>query len=89
MNILAAQNRKSGNLEIGVPVLGNHLFVLDYLSISMGILVKALPHLRCVAAFTNIPVEIMHSVCTKVNLKSDFHIAGQLMETHPEYSVFS
>lgn len=56
MNILAAQNRKSGNLEIGVPVLGNHLFVLDYLSISMGILVKALPHLRCVAAFTNISV---------------------------------
>ena len=52
----------------------------------MGIFVKALPHLRCVAAFTNIPVEIMHSVCTKVNLKSDFHIAGQLMETHPEYS---
>ena len=34
-------------------------FVLDYVSISMGIFVKALPHLRCVAAFTNIPVEIM------------------------------
>ena len=59
MNILAAQNRKSGNLEIGVPVLGNHLFVLDYLSISMGILVKALPHLRCVAAFTNILIKNM------------------------------
>ena len=26
------------------------------------------------------------SVCTKVSLKSDFHIAGQLMETYPEYS---
>ena len=26
MNILAARNRKSGNLEIGVPVLGNRLF---------------------------------------------------------------
>ena len=34
-------------------------FALDYVSISIGILVKALPHLRCVAAFTNIPVEIM------------------------------
>ena len=34
-------------------------FVLNYSSISMGIFVKALPHLRCVAAFTNIPVEIM------------------------------
>ena len=27
------------------------------------------------------------SVCTKVKLKSDFHIAGQLMESHPEYSL--
>ena len=27
------------------------------------------------------------SVCTKVKLKSDFHIAGQLMESHPEYST--
>lgn len=59
MNILAARNRESGNLEIGVPVLGNRLFVLNYSSISIGIFVKALPHLRCVAAFTNIPVEIM------------------------------
>jgi hypothetical protein len=34
-------------------------FVLDYLSISIGIFAKALPHLQCVAAFTNIPIEIM------------------------------
>ncbi len=59
MIILADRNHKSGNLEIGVPLLGNRLFVLNYSSISMGIFVKALPHLRCVAAFTNIPVEIM------------------------------
>lgn len=26
LNILAARNRESGNLEIRVPVLGNHLF---------------------------------------------------------------
>ncbi len=26
LNILAVRNRKSGNLEIRVPVLGNHLF---------------------------------------------------------------
>lgn len=25
-------------------------------------------------------------VCTKKNLKSDFHITGQLMENHSEYS---
>ena len=59
LNILAARNRESGNLEIRVPVLGNRPFLLNYGSISMGIFVKALPHLRCVAAFTNIPVEIM------------------------------
>ena len=34
-------------------------FVLDDLSISVGILVKTLPHLRCVAVFTNISTEIM------------------------------
>ena len=27
------------------------------------------------------------SVCTKVKPKSDFHIAGQPMESHPEYSL--
>lgn len=32
-------------------------------------------------------MERLHSVCTKVKLKSDFHIAGQLMEYHPEYST--
>ena len=53
------RNHEARNLEIGVLVLGNRLFVLNYSSISMGIFVKALPHLRCVAAFTNIPVEIM------------------------------
>ena len=26
MNILVDRNRKSGNLEIGVPILGNRLF---------------------------------------------------------------
>ena len=28
VNILAARNRESGNLEIGVPVLGNRLFCM-------------------------------------------------------------
>ena len=59
MNILAARNHESGNFEIRVLVLGNHFFVLDYGSISMGIFVNALPYLRCVVAFTNILVEIM------------------------------
>ena len=40
-------------------------FVLDYLSISMRILVKALPHLRCVAAFTNILIEIIFRYAQK------------------------
>lgn len=60
--------------------------MLDYLSISDGIFVKVLPHLRCVVVFISIPSEIYGSVGTKENLTSDFHIIGQLMETHPEYS---
>ena len=34
-------------------------FVLDDLSISVGLFVKTLPHLRCVAVFTNVSAEIM------------------------------
>lgn len=46
MNILVARNRKSGNLEIGVPVLGNRLFcawllVHFYVDISQGLAVSA------------------------------------------------
>ena len=46
MNILVARNRKSGNLEIGVPVLGNRLFcawllVHFYGYISQGLAVSA------------------------------------------------
>ena len=52
-------------------------FVLGYLSISMGILVKALPYLRCVAAFTNILIEIYFGMHKREVKKSDFHIAGQ------------
>ena len=62
-------------------------FVLDYLSISMGILVKALPHLRCVAVFTNVSTEIMIRYAQKADIKSDFHITRQLMESHPKYST--
>ena len=46
MNILVARNRKSGNLEIGVPVLGNRLFcawllVHFYGDISQGLAASA------------------------------------------------
>ena len=54
-------------------------FVLDDLSISVGILVKTLPHLRCVAVFTNVSTEIMIRYAQKADIKSDFHITGQLM----------
>ena len=40
-------------------------FVLDNLSISVEILVKTLPHLRCVAAFTNILIEIIFRYAQK------------------------
>ena len=55
------------------------IFVLDDLSISVWILVKTLPHLRCVAVFTNVSTEIMIRYAQKRILKSDFHITGQLM----------
>ena len=54
-------------------------FVLEDLSISAGILVKTLPHLRCVAVFTNVSTEIMIRYAQKADIKSDFHITGQLM----------
>ena len=54
-------------------------FVLDDLSISVGIFVKTLPHLRCVAVFTNVSAEIMIRYAPKADIKSDFHITGQLM----------
>lgn len=46
LNILVARNRKSGNLEIGVPVLGNRLFcawllVHFYGDISQGLAASA------------------------------------------------
>jgi hypothetical protein len=50
LNILVARNHGFVNC----------LLVLDYVSISMGIFVKVLSHLRCVVAFTtNIFIEIM------------------------------
>ena len=52
MNILVARNRKSGNLEIGVPVLGNRLFcawllVHFYGDISQGLAVSAVRSSLC------------------------------------------
>lgn len=86
VNILATRNRKSGNLEIGVPVLGNRLFcawlfVHFYGNLSQDLAVSAVRSSLYQYSHRN-----YDSACTKVNLKSDFHITGQLMETHPEYS---
>ena len=87
LNILATRNRESRNLEIGVPVLGNRLFcawlrVHFYRNISQGIAASAVR-----SSLYEYSCRNYHSVCTKVNLKSDFHITGQLIETHPEYSI--
>ena len=43
-------------------------FVLDYVSISIGILVKALPHLRCVAAFMIISRLQRHRYAVELHL---------------------
>ena len=88
-NILATLNHESGNLEIRVPVLRNRIFcawlrVHFYRNISQGIAASAVRSSLYEYSYRN-----YHSVCAKVNLKSDFHITGQLMETHPEYSPTS
>ena len=65
-------------------------FVLDYLSISMrnenisqGLAASAVRSSLYQYSHRNYDL-----VCTKVNLKSDFHFTGQLMETYPEYSRY-
>ena len=87
MNILVARNRKSVNWGIGVPVLGNHLFVLNYSSYLYGNICQGLAASAVWNSLYKYPCRNYDSVCTKVNLKSDFHFAGQLMETYPEYSI--
>lgn len=86
LNILVTRNRKSVNLRIRVPVLGNHLFVLDYSFYFYGNICQVLAASAVRSGLYKYPCRNYDSVCTKVNLKSDFHIAGQLMETHQEYS---
>ena len=86
VNILVTRNRESGNLGIRVLVPGNHLFVLDYSSYFYGNICQGLAASAVRSSLYKYPCRNYDSVCTKVNLKSDFHISGQLMETHPEYS---
>lgn len=82
------RNHKSVNLGIRVPVPGNHLFVLDYSFYFCGNSCQGLAASAVRSSLYKYPCRNYDSsVCTKVNLKSDFHIAGQLMETHPEYST--
>ena len=87
VNILVTRNRKSINWGIRVPVPGNHLFVLDYNFYFYGNICQGLAASAMRSSLYKYPCRNYDSVCTKVNLKSDFHIAGQLMETHPEYSL--
>ena len=87
LNILVARNRKSGYLEIGVPALGKHLFctwalVHFYGDVSQGPAASAVRSSLYKYLSRNYDL-----ICTKAELKSDFHITGQLMESHPEYSI--
>ena len=62
-------------------ILKGGMLVASIVGVDMraGILVKTLPHLRCVAVFTNVSTEIMIRYAQKADIKSDFHITGQLM----------
>ena len=79
MNILVRWNRTSGNLEIRVPVLGNRLFCpwwLIHFCLDIGQNLAASAVRSSLYQCLNRNYD---SVCTKTDLKSDFHITGQLM----------
>ena len=82
MNILVTRNRKSVNLGIRVPVPGNHLFVLDYSFYFYGNICQGLAASAVRSSLYEYSCRNYDSICTKVNLKSGFHITGQLMETY-------
>ena len=75
MNILVARNRESVNWGIRVPVPRNHLFVLDYSSYIYENICQGLAASAVRRSLYKYPCRNYDSVCTKVNLKSDFHIA--------------
>lgn len=78
MNILAAQNQHP-NIEIEVSLLGNCFF---YKNINQD--------LAATTTYSSL-YQYSHrnydSICINVNLKSDFHIIEQMMETYPEYTI--
>lgn len=88
LNILVTRNRKSVNLKIRVPIPGNYLFVLHYSFYFYGNICQGLAASVVRSSLYKYHCRNYDSVCTKVNLKSDFHIAGQLMEAYPEYSIY-
>ena len=72
MNIPVARNHESGNLEIGVPLLGNRLFcawlrVHFYGDICQGLAASAVR-----SSLYEYSCRNYDSVYTKANLKSDF-----------------
>ena len=75
--------RKFGNQSSGTrkSPFGAWLRVRFYGNIRQGLAVSAVRSSLYQYSRRN-----YDSVCTKENIKSDFHITGQLMESHPEYS---
>ena len=87
MNITVGRNRESENLEIRVPALVNRLFcawlcVHFYGNIRQGLAASAVRSSLYQYSHRN-----YDPICTKMNIKSDFHITRQLMESHPKYST--
>ena len=79
VNILVWWNRTSGNLEIRVPVLGNRLFCAWWLIHFCWDICQDLAASAVRSSLYKCLSRNYDSVCTKANLKSDFHITGQLM----------
>ena len=87
LDILATRNRKSGNLEVRVLVLGNHLFCAWSLIHFSGDIGQGLAASAVRSSLYQYPQRNYDLVYTKTNTKSGFHTPGQLMENHPEYSL--
>lgn len=74
LNILEARNHKSGNLEIRVPILGNHLFCAWLWFYFYGNIGQGLAAFAVRSSLYKYPCRNYDSAYTKMNSKSDFHV---------------
>ena len=77
VNILEARNHKSGNLEIRVPALGNHLFCAWLRFHFYGNIGQGLAAFAVRSNLYKYSCRNYDSTCTKMISKSDFHVSDR------------